>query len=475
MLSRVVAIVLGLGLSLCSVGADNTTSQQEDKPVQESQEIDKYGGSLDLHFGGGKGFFRAKYSDNRWWLVTPDDNAFLTFGLNHFHANLWKKEYNTQYWQSRFGAGAYTEQWREQFSAFAFDLMHETLSNTFGYHNEDQIASILSYQGAMPYIRQYTPLKLSSHLNPTDDAFVDIFDTEFESICSSAAREQVAPYVDDKYIVGFAMCDIPTFTQIHAKSVSAVKAPYVAPTWPQVLRNLGATSKGKQRYVETMQSCYGGDIAQFNTTYSTDFDSWSALLAAENWRTATDYANSAEVGDNNEFGKICIDQYYKVAAKAFRDVDPNHLFLGDKLNANLRDAEELALVVEQSSKYTDVILIQYYGSAEANAKILDKIGVYGKPIINGDGGFGAYGDAKMPNPQRPTAANQSERAEWFIDYASSAFANPNFVGYHICGVIDAWNSVGTQKPGIINPQGVPHQEVIDAMKTISFNMYNYHK
>jgi hypothetical protein len=79
----------------------------------------------------------------------------------------------------------------------------------------------------------------------------------------------------------------------------------------------------------------------------------------------------------------------------------------------------------------------------------------------------------MPNPQYPAAADQVQRAQWILEYAENAFKNPNFVGWHLCGVIDAWNVEGKQKPGIMDPLGEKHTEVIDALATIGNNLYGY--
>ena len=54
---------------------------------------DKYGGMSRIHFEA-TGFFRIEYTNGRWWLITPEGNAFLSFGLNHIGSGL------TQYrWQ----------------------------------------------------------------------------------------------------------------------------------------------------------------------------------------------------------------------------------------------------------------------------------------------------------------------------------------------------------------------------------------
>ena len=243
-----------------------------------------------------------------------------------------------------------------------------------------------------------------------------------------------------------------------------------------VLRILASTAPGKQEYVKTMKTIYSG-ISEFNNTYNTSYSSWTDLENATNWRKKTDFDNAKEISDNNLFNKICISKYYEVALASFRAVDQNHMFLGDKLNANIRDISELELLVDAVKDYVDVVLFQYYGKDQAQKDIQDLIASIGnKPMINGDGGFGSNDDPQMPNPQTPTAANQSQRAIWFNQYAKDAFSNPNFVGWHVCGVIDSWaasSGTGRQKPGVMNPLGVAHQTVMDTLATLYSKVYKF--
>ncbi|MDX2429500.1 MAG: hypothetical protein QNK35_01115, partial [Bacteroides sp.] len=438
-----------------------------------AQYLDQYGGNPAKHFEDGEGgdFFRTKFDGEQWWLVTPDNNAFLSFGLNHFHSNLWAKDWNKTYWEGEFGGISWSETWKEGFYSHAKELTTLVEANSMGYHNEDNI--LLSQPKFLPYMRQYRPIEFSLHQNPTEEDFVDIFSDNFIQTCASVAQAQVAPYVNDPMIIGFAMSDVPVLTEEYAFSISNYKG-YDLPTWPRVLRNLPATSPGKIRYVESMTEQYDGSIANFNSVYGTSFSSWEDLKNAENWRPNADAENTRETADNNAFGKICINKYYEVASSAFRAVDTKHLFFGDKINANLKDPDELKLVVNETKDYLDVILIQCYGRSDYQEDIHATIAeVCNLPIVNGDGGFGAKGDPNMPNPQYPQAADQAQRAEWMLEYAENAFKNPNFVGWHLCGVIDAWNTTGTQKPGIINPLGEKHTEVIDALTSIGKKVYEY--
>ena len=61
---------------------------------------DKYGGYTDLSFEG-TGFFRLHH-DKRWWLVDPEGNAFLSFGINHIERGRVLHAYNRKYWAQQF-------------------------------------------------------------------------------------------------------------------------------------------------------------------------------------------------------------------------------------------------------------------------------------------------------------------------------------------------------------------------------------
>ena len=63
--------------------------------------MDIYGGWEGMKFKA-TGYFHL-VKDKRWWLVTPDGNAFLSLGINHLHTDLWKQPYNEKVWVNRFG------------------------------------------------------------------------------------------------------------------------------------------------------------------------------------------------------------------------------------------------------------------------------------------------------------------------------------------------------------------------------------
>jgi len=434
--------------------------------------LDAYGGTTELSFSErNNDYFATIKHEGKWWLVTPEGNAFYSLGLNHFHANLWRRDsYNTAHWETVFGGTKYSTNWRQSFYEFAHEVLGDVGANTLAYHNEDR--DLNDRPRLVPYIRQYRPIKFSLHERSTSDAYPDIFSPEFAAHCASVANEEVKPYSNDKMIIGFAMADVPVITQDYARRVSQNMG-YDAPTWSSVLRNLASSAPGKQKYVETMRDIYRNDISLFNTIYGTNYADWTALSNSQDWRLDTDFSNRKEVSDNVTFDNICVKKYYEVASSAFRAVDQNHLFIGDKLNAN-QALNELLMIVEAIEHYIDVIMIQNFNRSGAQVEVYDKIAqVVDLPIINGDWGFGAYGDDHMPQPQWPRAETQKQRAEWVAEHINKAILHHNVIGLHLCGVMDSWNTKGTQKPGIMNPFGVYHTDLVDTLLNFSRRMYEW--
>ena len=69
--------------------------------ISGSGELDGFGGWTGKTFAA-TGFFRVE-KDDRWWLVSPEGNAFLSFGINHLHPDLWNQDYNREAWKARLG------------------------------------------------------------------------------------------------------------------------------------------------------------------------------------------------------------------------------------------------------------------------------------------------------------------------------------------------------------------------------------
>src|SRR5210317_388906 len=87
----VAAVITGLaGGSIPSLGV-----------IHPSFEYDKYGGWTGKKFKA-TGFFRV-VKDDRWWVVSPDGNAFLSFGINHIRPQYFNQEFRQKEMQKMLG------------------------------------------------------------------------------------------------------------------------------------------------------------------------------------------------------------------------------------------------------------------------------------------------------------------------------------------------------------------------------------
>lgn len=438
-----------------------------------SLERDKFGGWIGRKFEA-TGYFRTA-KDDRWWLVTPEGNAFLSFGINHLYPDLWKQPYNREAWQKRLGLESLDgPEFTPALRSWFLDTCANYGFNTVGVHTS--LSVVNTPRPAVPYMKSIRFIDVPHWKDDVkDENFVDVFAPEFARHCDQLAQREAAPLRNDPFLLGYAMTDCPLFTEEDLRERpdtigGARRDSRIG--WPRRLRNFPGTAPGKQVYVQTMQHLYGDQIRKFNATYSTTFRSFAELAETENWRPDTQLSNSSETRDNLEFLKKVVEAYYRTARDAIRRADPNHLFFGDKINAN---TDTLDTVLEITSRYTDVVFYQMYGRYEVQRPGLDR---WSKrvdlPFINGDSAFTMVTE-HMPRPYGPIADDLAQRSAWTEEFMREAFARPEFVGWHYCGLIDADNRVGRkqdrQHSGLLDGFGAPYPALEKVIKACTRDLY----
>lgn len=439
-----------------------------------TNELDRFGGWTGKKFEA-TGFFRVE-KDKRWWLVTPEGNAFLSFGINHLYPDLWKQDYNRQAWKKRLGLDDLNSR---QFAPALRDWFLETCRqygfNTVGVHTS--LGIVNRPRPSMPYMQPIHFVDIPHWKQEVPDSnFRDVFAEEFVQHCDRMAKNIAAPAKDDPFLLGYAMTDCPLLTEEDCRErpdVIGGARRRARIGWPRRLRNLPASAAGKQAYVRTMKDLYRGEIGDFNKTYGTGFESFDSLAAAGDWRPQTDLSNGNETRDNVEFLKRVVAKYYATARDAIRRYDSNHLFVGDKINAN---TDTLDTVLPITSQFTDVVFYQMYARYEVQKPGLDRWSkIADKPLINGDSAFTMITDS-MPRPYGPVADSLGQRAEWTAEFFQKAFARPDFVGWHYCGLIDASNRVprkqARQHSGLLDGYGEPYPALKKVLRACTDEMYD---
>ena len=121
------------------------------------------------------------------------------------------------------------------------------------------------------------------------------------------------------------------------------------------------------------------------------------------------------------------------------------------------------------------MVYQFYGSFKQQTTLLDKlVPRVNLPFMNGDIGFSVTCEM-MPNPYGPHAKNQAERAAWLTESCKGCFARQEFIGWHMCGIIDTWKTMPgkekAQHQGLMTVTGEFYPEMETAVKEISSDIY----
>lgn len=450
---------------MVGIGATITIPAWADRHSHPKGQRDRFGGWTGKKFRA-TGFFRTEHDGQRWWMVTPEGHAFISWGVNHYHDGWWIQHYNRDYWVERFGASQPRDAaWNRGFREVALADLHRLGLNSLGIHTNAHSLTHPPGQAAFPFVAPFEPLVLSHYRRPQPEAYADIFSTDYEKTCEQTAEEFAAPYRNDPMVLGYCMADCPPLTDNEAQQHGST-------TWPRKLRNLGPQAPGKQAYVRHMGDRYG-DVSGFNTTYGTAFGSWTELLETADWREDAPPVNATERADNASFLLECVDRYYAVAKAALMRADPNHLFHGDKING---DTDQLETITEVTTRYTDLINTQFYGRWEQQRDTYDRLtDKVGQPFLNGDAAYTTPTET-MPAPYGQHAFDMAERALWTRELMENATARPDFVGWHMCGMIDTANTMPgkerNQHQGLMTVRGEFYPEMENTIRDISDRLYD---
>lgn len=160
------------------------------------------------------GFFHLERTEDRWWLVDPAGNGFITVGLNHIEETNLKYPHNFDIWKERYGL---RERWIREgvvpdLKKWGFNTIGWTqewvtsdLRHTRGWSFSDfQIAD-------MPYcvlicIAEIERWNWYPH-------FPDVFSVEFDAYCEYLARSICVDHAESQNLVGYFLVDIPAWSR----------------------------------------------------------------------------------------------------------------------------------------------------------------------------------------------------------------------------------------------------------------------
>lgn len=433
---------------------------------------------------GNEGFFQARQIDNRWWLISPSGQPFISKGVTTI---LFAQDYIQGTNISPYGQAAKAKYGsQDAWRAAVAQRLAEWGFNTVGAWSDEKLTNALKDHRRFAY----TPI-LNLGCDFVDEKqqeqawlkgiFPDVFDPDFEKYVRKRAVELCSPHSGDHWLMGWFIDNELRW----------------GPDWrgPDELLTMflssPAGSPGKKAAIDLMRERYGG-IADFNHVWNTSFQSWAELEKAspvkQPFGRKAIYAQNQEVERKSElddpkfaaFSADCsaflsrlAERYFHITSDALKNADPNHMNFGCRF-AYFPPGP----VIEAAARYVDVISFNCYSTDPSPA--IRKYSGFGKPLIIGEFSFRGE-DSGLPNTKGagPKVKTQALRAAGFENYVTAAIGNPALVGYHWFehadepkeGRFDGENS----NYGLVDIHDEPYKELTSVMVRVNANAEKLHQ
>ncbi len=452
------------------------------KPSASEMELDSFGGWTGRQFEA-TGYFRLEQGEDRWWLVTPEGNAFLINGQDHVNLRAINQPYNRDYWNKKLGLSPESGI-EERLKAFYRKKVAKDAEylgfNTLYSHFVPVGMNVTPYipRAQTIYHEYWRTRDLAPH-RPTwsEENFLDVYSDSFVDAIKATGQKLVEQRRHaDPWVLAWCLTDVPILIPYEARPFPPGFYHKPLPgttTWPVRLRNLPADAPGKQAYVDLMRQRYGNRVESFNAAYNTAFDSWDSLVEAENWRTVIDMnGNIREEQDNHAFLLDILDKAWGSQVEGLKQYLPDHMIWGDTLNLNSPLPDDL---IKLYAEHFPVIVYQFYGATwEDHRLVMDRLrNLTGKPVFSADSSWSVPQPPHMPDPLGPQCADYSVAADRFEEVYYAAFKRPDFIGWGWCGMMDNWASSEPVKQhgGVQDVFGKWHQPLAERRAEFGREMY----
>ncbi|WP_373060132.1 hypothetical protein [Zunongwangia sp. H14] len=427
----------------------------------------KYGGWLEKRFEA-TGFFRTQHDEDRWWLVDPEGNAFLSVGVDVMRygssgpindsEDLF--EWLPKNGDSTFGAAidksdgremdfykanmikAFGKNPKEKWATIAKGLMSKYRFNTVGNWSDLEFIQ----ENQLPYVLPLQDFP-STEVRLYRD-FPDVFSKEFQENSEKFA-EQLHDFKDDPYMIGYFLRN--------------------EPQWAFGYHNLAYEMFGTDQHSETKSEFinwisrkYNGDIEAFNKNWQLDLQEFEELSS----QTFKEYPSETADSDFYEFSEIMVARYVDVPCDEVEKIDNNHLNLG------MRYAWISSDLLYKAGERFDVFSINGYGIKPPETNEIAEIS--GKPIMIGEFHHGAI-DRALPATGITGVFTQEDRGKAYRNYVEEGFSRPELIGMHyfqwidqpIYGRFDGEN----YNIGVVDMNNLPYPELTEAMTITNERIY----
>jgi hypothetical protein len=391
-----------------------------------AQNTDPYGGFLDIK-GKKTGFFHAEQINNRWWLVTPEGNAFYGIGISHPI---------TEFDQAAvtFTFKGDQEAWLNSVIQRMRDLGFNCVwsgpycpERTTKNFVDKELAEKIFREAKIPYV---FPIPLIKHDVELKEGELqpDVFSQEYVQHVKDLVEKYVPIHKDNPWVIGYYF-GFGSFM--------------VEEKWVNTTINR-MDSPGRARLMSILEDRYQGNIKQFNKIYKGNYRSFLDLkengtLEYPRWTRSYKFGyqdmpateGAQEIFNDQQalLGEI-IEHVYKLGHQEVRKYDRNHLLFG----CYTKEATLTREMWHRVAPYIDVLCPQHLCKTIPIEPIVRELG---KPAMISDKEVGNVYPVNLLTSGGAWAAIPSnlDRLVLYNIIAERISNTPEFIGVDICHVL----------------------------------------
>jgi hypothetical protein len=183
--------------------------------------------------------------------------------------------------------------------------------------------------------------------------------------------------------------------------------------------------------------------------------------------------------DRYEFIAYAFDRYYRIVTPIVRRHDPNHLYLGSRLNYSTGQFDN-PWFWKMLAPYHDVVSVNYYHRwGPQQDEFSDWAAWADRPILITEWYSKAMDVPDLANTHGAgwLVRTQEDRGRFYQHFALGLLETPNVVGWHYFKYLDdppesqALDNLGGANKGMFDVEGRPYQPLLDRARVIHREVY----
>ncbi|MDD5644539.1 MAG: hypothetical protein PHO00_03725 [bacterium] len=434
---------------------ESDTRQIPEFPKTEN--IDSFGGWEKIT-GKKTGFFHTEKIRNRWWIIDPDGNVFISIGVNAMAYNgdeglntgvsLYRDKVSQKY-KNR-------EDWAEttakRISALGF--------NTVGSWSDDE-----TFSAGMPYTKILYMGDGALYWGGMGriGSFADVFSDDFVTWCEGIAERECATRKDDPMLLGYFLDNEMKWLGGWEENPKSLLERYIE----------SGESKGRTCAIEMLRQKYR-TVEKLAEVYKINAPDWDSVHYLPVRKGFFDNA----VRDRMDFLELVAERYFEVTTRAIRDSDPNHMVLGCRYAYNTP-----VPVWTVSGRFVDINSVNIYDQIPSDRTLQYCYKLSNRPIMITEFSFKAM-DSGLPNIKGAGTPllTQKDRAEYYTSYITETIKLHFLVGFHWFKLTDQPYEGRANPPdgencnyGILNEKDELYETLGSAMSNVNKAIYNVAK